>query len=292
MAQCTRCLLDLSSHPVLEGGVCPNCGAASAVGADQPVGATFAGGGAFQADAVGRPASVGPIGPGASLVLLTRFWRSVWEIIFTPAKFFSANAGTLLSSESLSTALAFAVIVQWLASFFNFLWRMTVGAALQSRFADLFHIAGDVMQGGPGVAESLEQMRGRVIEFLFGAGAIVLTPFTTILKLVFSALLVHAAIRFFTKDSPERPHSYGTTLKILAYASAPWILCVIPGVGILLAYLLGFIAAVIGLREVYRTTTFRAVLAVVFPELLLLAFFAGILVVFLFLAFNVLRLVF
>ncbi len=282
MSQCSRCLLDLGIHAPLNGGFCPNCGTKSEAAESSQLPEVK----------VGDLHGAAPVGPGASFVLFSRFWQSVREIVFTPTQFFSTNASMLASRDSLSTALAFAVIIQWLASFFNFLWRTIVGTALESRMDDFFRIAGDVMQNSPGTAESLSQLRSRTIEFMFGAGAIVLTPFTTLLKLFVSALLVHAAVRFFMKDSPDRPHSYSTTLKILAYATGPWILCVIPGVGILLAYVLGFGAAVIGIREVYRTTTGRAVLAVLFPELLLMAFIIGIGVFFLFLAFNVLRLVF
>lgn len=226
------------------------------------------------------------------MTLVKKFWTDLKDILFHPARFFSANAKKLLSDEGLSSALTFAVIVQWLASFFNFLWGSTVGMMMQTRVDDLLRIAGDVVQTGPGAMESLEEFRSSAIEFLFGAGAIILTPFTTILKLLVVGLLVHAAVRFFMRDEPGRQHRYSTTLKILAYASAPWILCVLPVFGMILAYVLVFAAGVIGLREVYRTTSFRAALAMAFPELLVIGFAFGGLILFLFLAFNVLRLVF
>jgi hypothetical protein len=222
--------------------------------------------------------------------LLERFWQSLKDIILRPHIFFAREAAGIVSDEGLSTALAFAVIIQWLASFFNFIWRSTVGVVIQNRMDDLFRIAGDVLQTPN--ADTLDEMRSRAMDFLFGAGAIVLTPFTTLLKLAFVALLVHAAVRFFMREAPDRPQSYKATLKVLAYASAPWILCVIPGVGMLAAWILAFVAAVIGLREVYRSTTGRAVVAILFPEILFFVFLMAIGVFFLFLAFNVLRLVF
>lgn len=271
MTQCSHCFLDLNAHPPEQGGACPNCGRHLDRASDS---------------------SVAPIGPGASVVLLGRFWASLRDIIFRPTLFFSSQADSLISKGGLSTALAFAVIVQWIAAFFNFVWSSTVGVALQSRVDDLFRIAGEVMEGGPGVVESFDQLRSRMMEFFFGAGTIILTPFTTLAKLSILALFVHAAVRFFTKEAPGRSHSYATTLKVLAYSSAPWILCIIPGFGILLAWILAFSVAVIGLREVYRMGTGQAVLAVIFPELLFLALlFAGA-VLLLFLAFNVMRLVF
>lgn len=237
-------------------------------------------------------ASVAPLGPGASAVLFERFWNTLRDVILRPAQFFGQQAGALVAEGGLSSALAFAVIVQWLASFFNFVWRSTVGVVMQNRFDDLFRIASDVVVTAPGSHQTLDQFRQGMIDFLFGAGAIVLTPFTTLIKLAITALFVHAAVRFFIKDAEGRPHSYSTTLKILSYAMAPWILCIIPGFGVLLAWILGFAAAVVGIREVYKTTTGRAVVAVAFPELLFLTLLFGVGVMVLFLAFNVLRLVF
>jgi hypothetical protein len=276
---CRNCLLDLSLYPPLEGGRCPNCG-------------TLSGGAGIEAAAAAAPPPVAPVGPGAPMVLLSRFWNTLKEVIFRPSAFYSAQGANIVAEGGLSTALAFAVIVQWLASFFNFIWRSTVGVMIEDRMGDLFQIAGDVMQGTEGMGQTIEELRSRAVEFLFGAGAVVLTPFTTLIKLAIVALFVHAAVRFFTKESAGRPQSYSATLKILAYATGPWILCVIPGVGVLLAWILAFFAAVIGVREVYRTTTGRATLAVVFPELLFLTFVFGAILLVVFLAFNVMRLVF
>lgn len=277
MAQCTHCFLDLNRYPPSSDSACPNCGTRNT---------------AFGPNGAGARSSVGPMGPGAPMVLLGRFWTSVRDIILRPARFFSSQSEMLVSEGGLSTALAFAVIVQWLASFFNFVWRSTAGVLVQDKMSDLFRIAGDVIESRPGMAESLDGIRERAVEFLFGAGAIVLTPFTTLLKLMLIALLVHAAVRFFMKEMQDRPHRYSTTLKILAYSTAPWILCIIPGIGVVVAWLLAFSAGVIGIREVYRTTTGRAVLAIVFPELLFAVFLFGMVVFFLFLALNVMRLVF
>jgi hypothetical protein len=274
LPQCSHCFLDLDRYPALEGGLCPNCGRSQQSGEQL------------------ASAAVVQVGPGAPYALFERFWKTSRDVIFRPAQFFSDQAPAIVGPGGLSTALAFAVIVQWLASFCNFIWRSTAGVVLTNRMNDLFRIAGEIMDTKPEMSESLDHVRSRAIEFLFGAGAIVLTPFTTLLKLAIVALFVHAAVRFFMKEELGRPHSYSATLKILALASAPWLFCVIPGVGILLAWVLTFSAAVIGLREVYRTTTFRAALAVTFPELLFAAFLFGIVVFFLFIAFNVMRLVF
>lgn len=273
MSQCANCLLDLTSYPVLPGGKCPNCGWRPAEQFDSP-------------------SSVVPVGPGAPYALFERFWRTLRDIILRPSSFFNEHAQEIVSSEGLSSALAFAVIIQWIASFFNFIWQSTVGAMLQGRINDLFQIASDVMESNHQLVEGIDQVRQRAFEFLFGAGTIVLTPFFTLIKLSVVALFVHAAVRFFMKESQDRRHSYHATLKILSYATAPWIFCIIPGFGLVVGWLLSFTAAVVGFREVYRTTTGRAALAVAFPELLLLSVIFLIVIIGLFLAFNVLRLVF
>ena len=291
MPQCPNCLLDLSVYSSAErnaAAACPNCGTVlGARAVDHEPSATFNASSADEATL-----SVAPVGPGATYVLFERFWKMLRDIILRPAQFFSTHASQIVSKDGLSSALAFAVIVQWIGSFFNFIWSSTIGALFQQRMGDLFQIANDVMETGPAVTEGLEQIRSRAIEFLFGAGAIVLAPFMTLIKLSVIALFVHAAVRFFIKETDKRPQSYTATLKILSYASAPWILCIIPGFGMLLAWALSFSAATIGIREVYRTKTARAALAVAFPELLLLSLLFFVAVIALFLAFNVLRLVF
>lgn len=276
LIQCARCLLDLSLHAAE--GACPNCG--------EPV--------PPRAPAVEAAPVVSAASTGAAW--LGRFWETLRRVIFSPTRFFSSEAGEIVSEGGLSSALAFAVIVQWLASFVNFLWRSAAGALVESRMSDVFRIAGDVLGpgdgAGSGMGESLDAIRQRAVEFLFGAGTVVIAPFTTLLKLAVGALFVHAAVRFFMREEPGRPHRYATTLKVLAYSTAPWILCVIPGLGMLLAWILAFVTAVIGLREVYRTTTNRAVVAVIFPELLLLALVMVSVAFLLFFAFNVVRLVY
>ncbi|MEW6057703.1 MAG: hypothetical protein AB1540_13920 [Bdellovibrionota bacterium] len=287
MSQCIQCLLDLGLYPELEGGRCPNCGRVQERQASRkPFTST---GEAEKAVATNR---LVPSGPGSAFALLQQFFNDLRLVVFHPGRFFSSNAALLSGSSGLSSALTFAVVVQWLAAFFNFVWTSSIGTLVQGRIEDLVRIASDVTQTDPAAVHSLDQLKENMAEFLFGAGAVVLTPFTTLVKLSIIALLVHVAVRFFMREHSDRPHSYATTLKTLAYASGPWILCVIPGVGMVLAWILTFAASVIGLKEVYRSTTTRSMLSVLFPELLFLTFVFGVLVVLLFLVFNVMHLVF
>jgi ribosomal protein L37E len=274
LSQCQRCTLDLNLYGA-HTNVCPNCGF--------PVEENRSN---FE-NALSPEKST-----SASFELIGQFWVTVRDVIFSPSRFFSRHTPMLLSEGSVSSALAFAVIIQWLSAFFNFLWRSTAGIMLESRVEDLFKIVGDVVERQSGPSYNLDQFREAMVEFFFGAGAIVITPFLSLIKLVIFSGLVHIAVRFVMNEAQGRPHRYSTTLKVLAFASAPWILCILPGFGFILAIVLSFICAVIGLREVYQSTTFRSAVAVVFPEWIVLALLFAALLLLFFIAFNFLRLVF
>jgi hypothetical protein len=128
--------------------------------------------------------------------------------------------------------------------------------------------------------------------FLFGAGAILLTPFTTLFKLLIGAFFVHIAVRFLIEEKPDRLLRYSTTLKILCYSSAPALICVIPGFGFFLAWLLTFVSTVIGLREVYRTTTLRSFFVMIFPQIIFIGFLFVAVIFFLFIVYYLMRLLF
>jgi hypothetical protein len=66
-------------------------------------------------------------------------------------------------------------------------------------------------------------------------------------------------------------HGFGTTLRVLCYAYSPQILGVIPMVGAIVGTIWMLVVAVIGLRSAHETETWRPVLAVLLPFLLLTA---------------------
>lgn len=262
--------MDLQIYPPRQEGVCPNCSA------DLSVVST------------GNSSSRDKF----SGQFLSDFTKTLRDVIFRPKDWFQKNSEDLLRPGGISKALAFAVIVQWIASFFNFIWRSMVGATVENHIHDLFQISEVMIDLGPETSESMSAVKQQIISFLFGAGTVILAPFQTIASLAVSSLFVHMAVRFFMADVQGRPQQYSTTLKILSYALGPWILCAIPGAGFILGYILAFTASFIGLREVYRTTTSRAILAVIFPELLVMAFFLAMLFFMLFVLFHLARMVF
>jgi len=208
-----------------------------------------------------------------SRFFLFGFFETLKGVIFHPAKFFSERQKDFLSAYGLSSALAFAVTVEWIADFFSFIWKMLAGSLLQRHANDLTKAIKDVLESNGQLfstqsMESMEGIRSIMSDFVFGAFSILLSPFATIIKLCVGAAFIHIAVRFFINDEEPRRHYYKNTLKILAVATAPSVLYFIPFFGAIAAWILSFLAAVIGIREVYKTTNFRATVAVLFPQIL------------------------
>jgi hypothetical protein len=258
--------LDLNLYPLLENGACPNCGRAQTSSLES----------GFEHNSQNEPVDF------FSAEFIKSFFRALKDILFHPAYFFSKRGDELCHSRglgNLSVALTFAILVKWLAAFFNFVWQSTLGNFLQSRLDDFYRISTDIFSSSSslgvfsfGSNSQFDLFRNQVMTFLFGAGAILLTPFTTLFKLLIGAFFVHIAVRFLIEEKPDRLLRYSTTLKILCYSSAPALICVIPGFGFFLAWLLTFVSTVIGLREVYRTTTLRSFFVMIFPQIIFIGF--------------------
>ncbi len=270
MTQCSQCLLELSSYPLLEGALCPNCGKP-----EPKTGAELH---------TQKKSNI-------DFSVFSNFFTTIWQVIRSPKKFFTSQGD--FSQLSLSWTLSFFVLVQWIAAFFNFIWNTAFGSFTERNLTHLFSLYSRSMDiSEPSLSINLDQLKDHAIEFLFGAGSVVLTPFTSLIKLFVIGFLIHVAVRLFINETQMRPHSYTTTLKILSYAYAPSVLCVLPGLGLILSWIFIFIACVAGIREVYLTSTSRALFAVLFPELLFVFFFISGMFVLIFMAFQFLQLVF
>jgi len=253
---CHKCLLDFEVFPPGEARNCPNCGELIDRG--------------FTSSRKTEPRSLGVVSttPGAALELAKRFFQNVFEIIVAPQKFFKKNAELILSEEGLSSALAFSVIVHWIAAFFNFVWSSTLTVLFSQKIKDFFQVANEVVDDAGSGLPGIDRTGTYFYNLLMSAGSLVLSPFLTLIQLVISAFFIHFGVRLFMSTHEGVTPKYTTTLKILAYCSASMFLCVIPGVGIFLAFLLWMVPAVVGLSTVYRSTGTRAVFAIATPMML------------------------
>lgn len=252
--RCSFCGFDLELYNGLNSEFCTNCGKAL----DESVGSQVP-------SSEKAPTEVTSF---ESLLSPSVFFETIRQIVFKPRKFFEFNARAILSRSHLVQILAFSIIVQWIASFFGFIWRASMAPYIQSRVDDVMNAFQIMVQMQEESAIAMRSISNEAMKLVLGAGGVVLAPFTSTLQMVVVSAIVHFGVKLFIKEVDQRPQSYTTTLKVIAFSLIPSILVIIPGLGTLLSWVLCFYAAVIGIREVYQTSTTRSVFAVLFPEII------------------------
>lgn len=128
------------------------------------------------------------------------------------------------------------------------------------------------------LASSIGIMEGEGSEAIFHLGFVVLFACMAPIMIPIMLLIWSAILHLFLILLGGASASFLATFRTVAYASGPQIFEVIPLCGGLISTIWGLVISVIGLREVHRTTTGRAVGAVLLPGLLCCGFFVTILV--------------
>lgn len=193
------------------------------------------------ADAVaGAAAAAGDEGPVAwedpSLAFPFNAWRSWRKSLFEPTSFFRR----LDHGGAMSRPVLYFLLVSVLGAFFHLIWQAYLYTPL----------TGDAGTYG-----------GELYVVQFFA-----TPFAVLLFLGIQTLILHL---FVLMLAPEH-RSMGSTARVLCYASGPALLAVVPVLGSLAAGVWGLVLQVVGIREVHRTSTGRAVVVALGPLFLLL----------------------
>lgn len=171
---------------------------------------------------------------------LLRTWR---ESLFEPASFFRG----VTDRGGFARPLLYFLLV-------------TVAGAAFSLFWDLFPLLSP-----PGWAESEAYGLSSAVVFF-------LSPFFALASLVISTLVYHLGVVVL---APER-RGMATTARVVCYAAGPAVLAAIPVLGGLVALAWGWILQVVGIREVHRTTTGRAVVAVFWVWIVFFLLTAGL----------------
>lgn len=172
---------------------------------------------------------------GSALGHLARTWQ---EITFRPTSFFAA----LPRGGRLGGPLVFYLIIGTIAAAIRLFWRLTFTTVLPEGDSALLRAlrAGDT--GSP------------LVEFL-------LTPVILLLSFGLAAVITHFAL-WVVGGARE---GMSTTAAVLAYASAPQLFVVVPVLGTVIGMVWALVLLVVGLREAHRTSTTRAVIAVLLP---------------------------
>jgi hypothetical protein len=256
---CKTCHLDLEAYPGVT--LCPNCGTEIVNKEENLV---------YSDDAVGVFNSI------------QSFVKKLNQLILSPTDFFQQNRRSLISKSGVSTAISFALIVGWISSLVSFIWTSLLGTFFEGKFRSLLHISSEVVEPSLKIGQGMvDELRGKIYDYLFGAGSILLSPFLILIKLAVTAFIIHIAVRLFVEKKDDVDPKYSSTLKILCYSTAPSILNIIPGIGFVLSLFLSFIVSMVGLKETYKTTSIRAFFVLIFPNLI----FIGILFLIIFLVF-------
>lgn len=211
--------------------------------------------------------------------LVRAYFSDVWEIISRPKSFFKR----MPLSGGISGPLAFALVTHWLGSALSFLWHASLSETVNSILNPFFQIAGDVGElDHPGFGTQLAGMRDGFLHWFWGTGSVIADPFITVFSVLFTSFWVFIGARILIapgKSGAPREIAFESAVRLVCYGMTPSILAGIPLVGWGLASLLSFVVTAIGAKEVYRTSTGRAVVIALFPKLLLLGLIlTGILV--------------
>lgn len=183
---------------------------------------------------------------------LLRTWT---ESLFRPAALF----GRLSLDDSLLRPVLYLILVSVAGAFLDLL-----SAAMGLRAP-----AGEALRELYGVDVALEAGQLELLSFFA-------SPFSALLGLLLGTLVVHVFVRLIVSDARRM----GATARVLCYASGPGVFGVLGAAGglpgllaslVVSAWLFGLVA--VGVREVHRTTTGRAVLVVVAPLLFLVLLF-------------------
>lgn len=219
-------------------GECPLCGtplegtgrerepAASSAAPSRPEAGSAAGRG--DAGEEGGDAAAGrtPWEAGGGIGALFSSW---WESLSDPDRFFSRVDWDGGLEAPLLYFLCFAVV----GAAFSAFWSAAMGSVM----------------GPVAAAERLGFPAGSALLQFF------LAPFMALFSLAIWAALAHAAVRLLTSN----PRPIRATLRSLCYTSGPQVLLIVPFVGSLAAMVWSAVLAVVGIRRAHRTSTGRAV---------------------------------
>lgn len=169
------------------------------------------------------------------------------KLIFTaPSDAFSR----LRADGDLIWPLVFGLVFSWIGQFFNQIWNLLLGGAMQSMIGGLGDIEGFAMFG----ATSFFQM----------VGTLVVWPVFYVIIIFISAGIFHLCLMLVGATN-ESPTGFEGTLKVLAYAQVANLAAVIPLLGGIVAAIVSLVLLVLGFTQVHRTDQSKALIAVLIP---------------------------
>jgi hypothetical protein len=146
--------------------------------------------------------------------------------------------------------LVYGVLISWVASLVGYLWSLAIQASIL------------------GVLAGIEGMQEIAPMFAFGVGfgavGLLLAPVVFVIQIFIYSLIVHLCLMLVGGDR----EGLGATFRVACYSKTTQLALIVPFVGGIIALVWGLILCIIGLTEAHRTTTGKAVAAVLLPVLL------------------------
>jgi hypothetical protein len=198
---------------------------------------------------ISEPTGSTPWEEMASLGFITALFRTMKQVLFSPKAFFSA----MPVNKGVSGPLFYAVII----SFFG----TTVG--LLAQFALSGFMGSTAPEGGgmPGVGVSLFQTAFLIIY------AIAL-PILLVIGFFIASGIFHVCLLIVGAGK----RGFEATFRVVAYTTSSQVFALIPFLGAFIITIYNLVLWTIGFREVHRTTTGRAFVAVLLPMVVVIFF--------------------
>jgi hypothetical protein len=165
-------------------------------------------------------------------------WQGIYQtfvsVLFSPARFFRG----MTSGKGIKEPMAFGLLLGSLGYMLSFFWEfLLVSGAIKSLSSDIFsHIP---------------------INQLFVI-AMFLSPLLAILNMFITAAIVHVLMLAFNSGKG----GFKGTFRVIAFGQATKVLSIIPFLGVITGWVWNVAVVVNGLKEIHKTSNFKAIAAV------------------------------
>lgn len=187
---------------------------------------------------------------------LRAFFRLLGHALFHPTRFFREDLPRLRTSEALAFGIGNAWIGGALAFFFHTFNSVVLAQAFE-KWVQRLLASEDSFR--------LIEFSGRT--FVYDAGAVVILPFLLLAQLFFGTVVLYLFSRLFVEDHPSAPEpvTFTGAMRIQASSYVAHWYAIVPFFGPFLAFVVGLVLQVTGVRERFLVSTRRAVVVVLAP---------------------------
>jgi rubredoxin len=165
-------------------------------------------------------------------------WRAIYQtfvsVLFTPSVFFRK----MTAAKGVAEPMAFGLLLGSLGFMFGFFWNFLL-------------VSGAIVSFTSSYLEKIPL----IWVFIF---VLILSPLLVLMDMFIKAGVIHVLMLAF-KDGKK---GFGGTFRTVAYGQSTRVLSLIPFIGGVVGWFWNFIIVIVGLREMHKTSHFKAAAAV------------------------------